>query len=218
MDYPIVTWGTLKIGGIISGANPEFTSDELAYQLRSSKATLIVTSSEVLSVAITAAKQVGISTERVVVFEASNAQGHQTIEDLVQIGLRNPDVFAEPKIDPKTKLAFLSYSSGTTGKPKAVAIRHISLIVNTIQLAVHWKVGENYTTWDQQRYRPGDVTILVLPLFHAYGMMNNLHFMLYSGIPVVVVAKYDFARMLKSIMQYRVQHLMSETEGLPSSR
>ncbi|ESK85047.1 phenylacetyl- ligase [Moniliophthora roreri MCA 2997] len=215
IDYPIVTWATLKAGGIVSGANPAFTRDELVYQLKSSKANLIIANPESLNVAISAARAVGIPSERIVLFDApdsqsqpSNASKFPTVEDLVQLGLRNPNSFKEPKIDPKTKLAYLTYSSGTTGRPKAVAIRHISLIANTIQMATHSKVGKNYTTWDEQRYRPGDVGIVVLPLFHSYGMMINLHFMLYYGMTVVVIPKFNFVEMLKSIIRYRINHLV----------
>jgi 4-coumarate--CoA ligase len=43
--------------------------------------------------------------------------------------------------------------------PKAVAIPHISLIANVIQMAVHNKVNQNYTDWEKQRFRPGDVAL-----------------------------------------------------------
>ena len=37
-------------------------------------------------------------------------------------------------IDGKREVALLFYSSGTTGKPKAVMLTHYNLIANTIQI------------------------------------------------------------------------------------
>jgi flavin reductase (DIM6/NTAB) family NADH-FMN oxidoreductase RutF len=62
---------------------------------------------------------------------------------------------------------------GTTGTPKvtgcavqltsvltsiqAVAIPHIAVIANVLQMASHAKVNEDYAPWKDRRYRPGDV-------------------------------------------------------------
>ena len=108
-----------------------------------------------------------------------------TISDLVKEGLSQYPSFKERKLNPgeaKTKLAFLSFSSGTTGKPKAVAIPHYSIVANVIQHCAHHKINEDYAPFEERRFRPGDVTgagescffvrtelvlnmLLVLPMF-----------------------------------------------------
>lgn len=60
IDTPAVIWGCLWAGGTISPANPGYTVDELAYQLKDSGAKGIVTQVPFLSVAQKAAQQVGI--------------------------------------------------------------------------------------------------------------------------------------------------------------
>lgn len=40
---------------------------------------------------------------------------------------------------------------------QAVAIPHYAVIANVIQMAAHHKVNIPYTTWEKQRFRPGDV-------------------------------------------------------------
>jgi 4-coumarate--CoA ligase len=101
-----------------------------------------------------------------------------TVETLVTQGLASPPRFTERKLrsgEGKTKVAFLSFSSGTTGKPKvgtadmfpsfcgydpivqAVVIPHYAPIANVIQIASFYKVNENYAPWEEQRYRPGDI-------------------------------------------------------------
>ena len=58
-----------------------------------------------------------------------------------------------------TKIALLNFSSGTTGRPKAVAIPHYAVIANTIQMAVYAHVNVDYAPKEEKRYRPGQVAI-----------------------------------------------------------
>ncbi len=68
---------------------------------------------DTLATALEAAKTCGLPSERVVVlFE--NSESLTSIDDLVQLGAGKRR-FIEPKIDAKTKLAFLSFSSGKYG-------------------------------------------------------------------------------------------------------
>lgn len=125
------------------------------------KAKLLITHSASLTTALVAAKESGISQDRIVILDSkSNSPGSYTnVEKLVREGLARGLSFTERRLAPgeaKTKLALLSFSSGTTGRPKAVAIPHYSVIANTIQMATHGKLAEDYTTWEERRYRPGD--------------------------------------------------------------
>lgn len=93
----------------------------------------------------------------------SPAQGpYPTVEKLIKAGLSKPATFVERRLNPgesKTKLAFLCFSSGTTGRPKAVAIPHYAVIANVIQISFHGKTHLEYTSPKERRYVPGDVTI-----------------------------------------------------------
>ncbi|KAJ3733320.1 phenylacetyl-CoA ligase [Lentinula guzmanii] len=211
VDYPIAIWAVHRLGGIVSGANPDFVSNELLYQIRTCNAKLILVHPDALETAVTAASRAGIALDRVIVFDVDgrNApQGYQSVAKLICEGLNQPTHFVEPKIDARTKLAFLSFSSGTTGKPKAVAIPHFSVIINVIQMAMHFKVFQEYAPWRERRFRPGDIAIGVLPIYHIYGLVLNLHFILYSRMSLVLVEKFSFVKMLELIERYRISHLM----------
>ncbi|KXN84605.1 4-coumarate--CoA ligase 3 [Leucoagaricus sp. SymC.cos] len=213
VDYPVVTWAVHQLGGIISGANPDFSTNELFYQLQATKATVLIVHPDGLTVAEEAAKKHGLSSDRILVFNtAANASGigKITVEDMVHLGRTHAPAFEERKLKPgegKTKLAFLSFSSGTTGRPKAVAIPHYAPIANIVQMAVHNRVYEDYCPWEDKRYRPGDVAIGVLPLYHIYGLVINLHYVLFCGMSLVIVPRFNFAEMLKSIVQHKISHL-----------
>lgn len=110
-----------------SAANPAYTAGELEYQLTATKAKLILIHPWSLSVGLAAARAAGISSDRVVLFNVPQdpdpaAASYPTVNDLVVEGKAKTTCFVERRLRPgegKTKLAFLSFSSGTTGKPKA---------------------------------------------------------------------------------------------------
>ncbi|KAF9474156.1 phenylacetyl-CoA ligase [Pholiota conissans] len=209
-DYPTAIWAVHRLGGVISGANPDFMTNELLYQLQETKASILITHPESLPIALEAAKQAGLPLNRIILFdvqgipEAVRAK-HETVSSLLEFGLRNKTLYVERRLRPgegKTKLAFLSFSSGTTGRPKAVAIPHYALIANVVQIAAHNRIHEDYCAFEEQRYRPGDVAI-----GDIYGLVINVIFFHYCRMSIVVVPKFNFVEMLKSIVRHRITHL-----------
>ncbi|KAF9219269.1 acetyl-CoA synthetase-like protein [Gyrodon lividus] len=211
VDYPPVIWATHRLGAIVSGANPAYTTNELLYQMRMTKASLVVTHPGSMNTAVSAARAAGIPDARVVVFDQVPVNEHTTVETLVQEGLRMEQCFVEPRLkqgEAMSKIAFLSFSSGTTGNPKAVAISHYGPITNTIQMAVHNKVNQNYCAWEDQRFRPGDLVAGILPFFHIYGLVVSLHFLQFCGLSIVVIPRFNFTDFLQSIVRHKITHLM----------
>jgi non-ribosomal peptide synthetase component F len=99
-------------------ANPANNTNELLHQLKVAHASLIITHSSSLHTALGAAQAAGLPSERVITFDESN---QVSVDSLIQQGLRSEPNFVERRLqkgEAKTKVAFLSFSSGTTGKPK----------------------------------------------------------------------------------------------------
>src|SRR5690242_14238752 len=67
IDTPAITWGCHWAGGVLSPANPNYTVEELAFQLKDSGAKAIVTQLPFIKNAQAAAKQVGIPLDRVII-------------------------------------------------------------------------------------------------------------------------------------------------------
>ncbi|KAG6867912.1 hypothetical protein C0993_009542 [Termitomyces sp. T159_Od127] len=187
INYPVCIWAAHTLGGVITPANPAYKVDELVYQLRTSGASLLIIHPDFLSTALTAAKEVGLSEDRIVFIKKhtldETTSKYLTLEQLVEFGLCSPVSYSEFCLGPgeaKTALAFISFSSG---KPKAVAIPHYSVIANVIQMVSHNKLND--PDYENKHMAPGDVAIAVLPFFHIYGLVVNLHFLIFAGHPSI---------------------------------
>jgi acyl-CoA synthetase (AMP-forming)/AMP-acid ligase II len=99
-----------------------------------------------------------------------------------------PDV----EINSAQDIAAMPYSSGTTGLPKGVMLTHRNLVANLLQVEA------------SEIFRPHDVVIFVLPLFHIYGLMVILNEGLYLGCKLVMMPKYGLEPLLHNISKHRV--------------
>lgn len=173
IDYAAVIWGSSWAGGACSTANPTYTVKELAFQLKDSSVKGVVTQLPMLPVVLEAAKQIGLPEDRILLMgDAKDPAGkfkHFT-------ELKDTSLFGQSrtKVDPQKDLAFLVYSSGTTGLPKGVMLKHSNLVANVIQsTSVEARSGlYPLGGLDGQ----GDKQLAVLPFFHVYVSAFASHF------------------------------------------
>ena len=100
----------------------------------------------------------------------------------------------EPSLGPET-LAFLQYSSGSTGHPKGVMVSHGAILRNVemIQVAMEQDERSTMVSW--------------LPLYHDMGLIGNALLPFFGGFPSVLMAPAAFLqkplRWLEAITRYR---------------
>ncbi len=165
IDTPALTWGVHWAGGILSPANPGYTADELAFQLKDSGAKALATQKSLLKTAQEACKKVGIDLDRIILI---GDERDETAKFKHFTSIRNisgTTRFRQTKIDPKKDLAFLVYSSGTTGHPKGVMLTHSNIVANVLMT----NVGEGKNlSWKGGKNNQGDKILAFLPFFHIY--------------------------------------------------
>jgi acyl-CoA synthetase (AMP-forming)/AMP-acid ligase II len=89
--------------------------------------------------------------------------------------------------------ALLLATSGTTGTPKGARIAHASLLVHTALLVS-----------DALRLGPDDRVLATLPLAHSYGLRITLLAPLLAGAEIVLAKRFDAARTLHAMSDFRV--------------
>lgn len=96
-----------------------------------------------------------------------------------------------PQPLPADALQTIIFTSGTTGRPKGALLTRGN----------HWANAAG----SQQRLaqQPSDVWLAVLPFFHVGGMAILLR-AAWAGLPVVILPRFDAARVRAAIAQYRV--------------
>ena len=84
-------------------------------------------------------------------------------------------------------LASIIYTSGTTGRSKGAMVTHGNLASNALTLHQFW------------RFRPGDVLLHALPLFHVHGLFVALHTALLNASRILLQSKFDAAQVLRAL-------------------
>ena len=184
--FAAVFHGILRSGATATTVNALATGEEIANQLRDSKAQLLITVTPLLQNALDAAALVDLAAENVVVLDG--AAGHSSLADLLGQGLSAPEV----SFDPATHVAVLPYSSGTTARPKGVILTHRNLVGNVAQSGPLITVDEN------------DRVLALLPFFHIYGMTVLLNLALSVRAALVTMPRFDLAEFLRILQDHQV--------------
>ncbi|MCJ1258321.1 hypothetical protein MMC24_006153 [Lignoscripta atroalba] len=198
--YPVAMLGTLRAGGVVSGASPAYNVEEMTYALKTADAKFLITLPSSMKVAAAAAKNAGIPKECVFLLEGE-LEGFTTMKELLEIGrsygkqgqLRS---FKLPKGKTNKEVCgFLSFSSGTTGLPKAVMIAHGNVIAQCLQI---------------QQITPPDLRriLAVLPAFHITGLVHALHLPVLLNAEVYMLPAFTMKDMLDTVVKYQLSELL----------
>jgi len=95
----------------------------------------------------------------------------------------------------KDEVAVLAYTGGTTGEPKGAMLTHANFaaVLNAYQ---HWTSA--------MPLQDDDKSLVVLPLFHIFGLSFIMLLSIYSGTPMVMHIRFDPDRVLADIARKKI--------------
>lgn len=218
IDYLTLAWAVHRLGGILSCVNASYNASELEYQLKDSGAKAVFTCLPLLGTAMQASKRLAIPSHRVFLHELPPAlggdvsnPGRKTIDQLIQAGAKLPALKPADscwsKGDGAERIAFLCYSSGTSGLPKGVMISHRNVIANTIQIATFEEPNRRLLRQGQGVDSCTELCLGLLPMSHIYALVVICHVGPYRGDGVVVLPKYHFEQLLQTIQDFKIRML-----------
>ncbi|KAG6401892.1 hypothetical protein SASPL_138760 [Salvia splendens] len=182
---PVLYFSLLSLGVAISPSNPLASAHELAQQIQLSKPSIAFTTSAL-------AHKIPPNLPVILL---------DSPEFLSMLQFRSPITTTAAAAVKQSDPAAVLYSSGTTGKVKAVVLTHRNLIAVITGYYLK-KLSDDTKRGVFER----PVTLFTLPLFHVFGF-----FMLIRaaaiGESLVLMGKFDFVKMLEAVQRYRVMHI-----------
>jgi malonyl-CoA/methylmalonyl-CoA synthetase len=162
--------GVLWAGGVIVPINTRYRRGELSHMLRDAEPRLVLTD------AAGAEELAAVAGD--VPRLALTGDMHHDRDRWRTLALQ-----AAPLVTPHPlglgDLAMIAYTSGTTGKSKGAMLTHGNFLHNSAAVTQAW------------RWRPEDVLILALPLFHMHGLGVGLHGTLLQGSSLHLLRRFD---------------------------
>ena len=160
-----------RLGAILLPLNTAYRDDELAYFLGDARPAAVVCQPqrEAAMAGLLAAAGGGA------VLTLSDDGGSGSLVERAS-GLDGDFPVSERSDD---AIAAILYSSGTTGRPKGAMMSHTNLGSNALTLHRIWG------------FRPDDVLLHALPIFHTHGLFVAINCVLLNGSKMLFLNKFD---------------------------
>jgi len=105
--------------------------------------------------------------------------GVTSVEELERVG-RDSGTRPRAADIQSSDIAFIQYTSGSTGDPKGVVLTQSNVLANVRGIG------------SAVKFRPDDVVVTWLPLYHDMGLIGSWLFSVYYGAPITVLSPLDF--------------------------
>ncbi|MDO8308497.1 MAG: AMP-binding protein [Actinomycetota bacterium] len=183
-EFIVAYYAAARCGLVTVPLNPAYTAPEVAVLLAVSDSRLLLVQPSTQTVGEDAAAALP-GCEIISVVGSEWARTRRSGE-----GARPPD----PGIDGEG-LALLLFTAGTSGRPKAAMLSHAALQANIDMLM---SLTEPPAVVDS------DVVLIVLPMFHVYGLNTALGMAVAAGATCVLSDRFDPVETLALIARERV--------------
>jgi long-chain acyl-CoA synthetase len=179
-DFILAYMAIIKAGGVAVPVNTAYTGREVAYILNDSGSRMMITTAAFKSL-LEGVRASCTSLERIIM----KAEGEPLVRCLErECGALKPDLSEGGTAD---DLAFIFYTSGTTGSPKGVMLTHRNLVFGGGNTAQNYGLRET------------DVTLACLPLVHIFANASPVFGSLNSGGCVIVLERFQTEQVMEAM-------------------
>ena len=207
-EFVYALYGTWRAGAVAVPLNVMLVSQELSYILADCGARAVVCEMGYLPAVLAVRDDLPDLETIMVVAGPPVPPGTVSFEEALGNAAEPPGVRAGGDDD----LALIQYTSGTTANPRGAMLTHANLMANLAQMQQVPALAQ----------AEDDVVLLVLPMFHIYGLNVGLNLTLRVGATGVLVERFDPIGSLTLIRENRVTVLPARrrcsTRGSRSTR
>jgi long-chain acyl-CoA synthetase len=207
-DYIYAYYACMKIGAIEVQVDPLFKPAETELVIRDCEPKIVIVADLVIENILAIRDK--LSFDHLIISRLSDyylsVPGALYFDKLLE---NYPANSAEVEIDPRSDVAVLQYTGGTTGIPKAAMLTHYNIVSNVIQKR------EWFSDWLKSKYNNGlrqHYGLAVMPFFHATGMTAVMNFGLTAPFGLLLSPRFDVEATLELIDRYRPVFFM----GVPT--
>jgi len=186
-EFLFAVFAVTKIGAVFVPLNPQYTAEEAEYVLRHSEASIVLTSPELLPL-IDAVREKLPDLKRMIVTGLSEFTGAQSWDKYLSGAA---EVVPQVRINP-ADLASITYTSGTTDRPKGVMLSQYAY-------AFAPRMRAQGLGWTE-----ADRALCVLPLFHVNALCHTCLAMLSVGGSIVLTEKFSASKFWDEVRAHEV--------------
>ncbi len=194
LDF-IISFYACLFAGVIAVPLPEITEGKLAEDLQK----LNAISADIDTCAVLTDHQI----HQLLLPQAGLHTNISHIIDTTALSVRAPQQALPPL--KQDDIACLLYTSGSTGAPKGVIIRHKDFYYNAVSLA------------DATAFSATSVGVSWMPQYHSFALVFNALLPVYAAGTMILLAPYAFVaqpyRWIQAISEYRATHSAAPTFG-----
>jgi long-chain acyl-CoA synthetase len=205
--FVVAVYGIWKAGAIAVPMNPMNRQRELSLLFDDCKPAALVVEqslhSEVVSTLPTTGYRPGniftvapsdfVSTDKTVSESSAQADGTKRFVDAIRTA---PSIGSSTCSLRQSDIAYLVYTSGTTGIPKGVMLTHRNALAGSAVAQSRFAMTRGMTM------------LCIAPLFHVTGLMMQMHSTLALGGTLILAYRFDPSRMVETIRREQPTHMM----------